>query len=92
MKEVFGPTDDLLDEHIAKIDNMEEEKRGENFEMTQRETALSAAGENIQRNALKRGIFVGEDGAVSSRRLPRKRHLNKNREWSEILERALLHK
>lgn len=71
MEKVLGLTDELLDEFIVERNEVEEEKHRKIFGMMQREAAFTAAGDDIQRNAIKRIVLVKVKGADSSRRTPR---------------------
>lgn len=93
VEEINGPVEELLDEFITEVDQCEEERRRERDELTNRESALTSAGEQIQRNALTRRRSVGDEGTDSSRSTPRKRRLvEEDDEWYAILKRELSNK
>lgn len=78
VEEVIGPTGDLLGEFLAEVDDGEEEKRFEREKRSLRETNLTTAREQIQRNVLTRRQSVGDGGTGSTISTPRKRYISED--------------
>lgn len=89
VEEVISPVEELLDKIMNEIDKMKKGKRRERKELTDQETALMGRGEQMQRNALSRSMWVDDGDTGSSRNTPRKRHLDDSDEWYKVFKREL---